>query len=335
MSSIDTAIRPSALSARLFRHAPAIYAATLFVSALLLFSIQPMFAKMVLPKLGGALPIWFGCDGVLSAALLSAPMHTGCWHLRRGRRCSFISVFWRCRFQSADWYCRFNAPPSSGIEIWLLCSLPRRSAAVYGPWQAPPAALVRAERSPQANHSDAASNSLFAALSSQLIELLSAAAGGVWSAGFALLAILVAVAALVVASGAVSKRVRATRVKAPTMAAWLSWIALAAVPAGLVVAVTAHISTDVAAAPFLWVVPLALYLLTFVAVFRETPWIAHETVARIAPFVIAACDQHDRRRSGVLIASILHLIAFFVATYFVMASCTAGGPIGWLTDFIL
>src|SRR5215813_1549260 len=42
------------------------------------------------------------------------------------------------------------------------------------------------------------------------------------------------------------------------------WVALAAVPAGLLVAVTAHISTDVAAVPLLWVLPLALYLLTFV-----------------------------------------------------------------------
>ena len=43
-----------------------------------------------------------------------------------------------------------------------------------------------------------------------------------------------------------------------------------AMPAGLVIAVTAYITTDVAAAPFLWVLPLALYLLTFVAVFRDT-----------------------------------------------------------------
>ena len=40
------------------RLTPWLYAATLFVSALLLFSIQPMFAKMVLPKLGGAPAVW-------------------------------------------------------------------------------------------------------------------------------------------------------------------------------------------------------------------------------------------------------------------------------------
>ena len=50
---------------------------------------------------------------------------------------------------------------------------------------------------------------------------------------------------------------------------------LAAVPSGLLLAVTAHISTDVAAVPLLWVIPLALYLLTFVIVFASRPLIPH------------------------------------------------------------
>src|ERR1700688_2411795 len=49
-----------------------------------------------------------------------------------------------------------------------------------------------------------------------------------------------------------------------------------------------RVSTDLAAAPFFWVLPLALYLLTFVAVFRERPWIAHAQVLRFVPFVLAA-----------------------------------------------
>ena len=62
---------------------------------------------------------------------------------------------------------------------------------------------------------------------------------------------------------------------------------LAAIPSALVIAVTAYISTDLAAAPFLWVVPLALYLLTFVAVFRERPWIEHAIVQRLLPYAVA------------------------------------------------
>ena len=46
------------------------------------------------------------------------------------------------------------------------------------------------------------------------------------------------------------------------------WVGLAAVPSGLLIAVTAHIATDVASVPLFWVIPLALYLLTFVIVFQ-------------------------------------------------------------------
>ena len=81
----------------------------------------------------------------------------------------------------------------------------------------------------------------------------------------------------------------------------LAWIALSAIPSGLVIAVTSYITTDVAAAPFLWVLPLALYLLTFVAVFRERPWIAHETVAMAgAVRGGAAGDRPARPRPCVL-----------------------------------
>jgi hypothetical protein len=51
--------------------------------------------------------------------------------------------------------------------------------------------------------------------------------------------------------------------------------------------VTSYITTDIAAAPFLWVIPLALYLLTFVAVFRERPWLAQARVVQLLPIVAA------------------------------------------------
>ena len=51
---------------------------------------------------------------------------------------------------------------------------------------------------------------------------------------------------------------------------------------------TACFTTDIAAAPFIWVVPLALYLLTFVAVFRERPWVQMETLARFVAIVVGA-----------------------------------------------
>ena len=60
----------------------------------------------------------------------------------------------------------------------------------------------------------------------------------------------------------------------------LAWTAYAFLPSALLVAVTAHVSTDVAAAPFLWIVPLALFLLTFVIVFQKKPLIGQRTVGK-------------------------------------------------------
>ena len=65
------------------------------------------------------------------------------------------------------------------------------------------------------------------------------------------------------------------------------WIFLAAVPSGLLIAVTAHISTDVAAAPLLWVLPLSLYLLTWVLVFQSRPLLPHKWMLLAQPLAIA------------------------------------------------
>ena len=74
---------------------------------------------------------------------------------------------------------------------------------------------------------------------------------------------------------------------APPWALRLRWIFLAAVPSGLLIAVTAHISTDVAAAPLLWVLPLSLYLLTWVLVFQSRPLLPHKWVLMLQPLAIA------------------------------------------------
>jgi hypothetical protein len=59
------------------------------------------------------------------------------------------------------------------------------------------------------------------------------------------------------------------------------------VPSGLLIAVTAHISTDVAAAPLLWVLPLSLYLLTWVLVFQSRPLLPHKWMLMLQPLAIA------------------------------------------------
>lgn len=68
----------------------------------------------------------------------------------------------------------------------------------------------------------------------------------------------------------------------------LSWIGLAFVPSSFLLGITTFISTDLAAVPLLWVVPLSLYLLSFIIVFSKRPLVPHAVVAKVFPFVLAA-----------------------------------------------
>lgn len=74
---------------------------------------------------------------------------------------------------------------------------------------------------------------------------------------------------------------------APTWRERLRWIALSFVPSGLLVGSTAYIATDLVSAPFMWVIPLALYLLTFVITFQRWPWISHDFVMDKLGLVVA------------------------------------------------
>src|SRR5260370_13024858 len=93
----------------------------------------------------------------------------------------------------------------------------------------------------------------------------------IWSGGYGLLIVLVAACGVLLlrspASAAVDILAEDVAAPAPSWMLRARWIFLAAVPSGLLIAVTAHISTDLAAAPLLWVLPLSLYLFTWVLVF--------------------------------------------------------------------
>jgi hypothetical protein len=73
----------------------------------------------------------------------------------------------------------------------------------------------------------------------------------------------------------------------PTIRSRLVWVTLAFVPSAMLVAVTSHISTDIASAPFLWVVPLAIFLATFIFTFRNSGEATHRWLVRLQPFIAA------------------------------------------------
>jgi SAM-dependent methyltransferase len=93
----------------------------------------------------------------------------------------------------------------------------------------------------------------------------------------------------------------------------LVWLALAAIPSSLMLGVTTHITTDVASAPFLWVLPLALYLVTFVIAFQAKPAIPPDLTLIFQAAAVAGCAALLPFRSTFfLIQFAVHLLAFFL-----------------------
>ncbi|MFH0298964.1 fused MFS/spermidine synthase [Bradyrhizobium sp. 31Argb] len=335
--------------------APVLYATTLFVSALLLFSIQPMFAKMVLPKLGGAPAVWSVAmvffQTVLLAGYAYAHLLGRAWPPRRAALAHLALIAVTALTLPIAIASGWGAPPATGIAFWLFglfaasIGLPfftlSASAPLLQSWFA--ASGHRQAGNPYVLY--AASNlGSFAALLAYpaLLEpmLTLKMQTAAWSVGFALLALLMAAVALSAGRSApvAASVVHPGDVAGVTVADRARWIVLAAIPSGLVIAVTAHLTTDVAAAPFLWVIPLALYLLTFVAVFRERPWIAHSTVVRLVPFAVIPLAVNLIGNSSAFwaVAIVLNLVAFTLLTLLCHGELYARRPHAQrLTEFFL
>ena len=309
MTAIDAAAALARSTPRALtrRFTPALFAATLFVSALLLFAIQPMFTKMVLPRLGGSPSVWsiamvafqtFLFIGYVYAHLLTRALSP--------RRAALVHLAFLALVASSlplGIAKGFDVPPADGVMIWLV-GLFAASIGLPFIMLSATAPLLQnwfiATGHPQASNPYvlyAASNlgSFFALMAYPFVlePFLSLRMQGVlWSSGYAVLAVGICVTALLVVRPVfASLDLPSTRnvhlALRHRILAWFNWTLLMAVPAGLCIAVTAFITTDLAAAPFFWVLPLALYLLTFVGVFRERPWISHTLVRRLLPYVIA------------------------------------------------
>jgi len=320
--------RNAAVRHETLRLVPALYAGALFLSALLLFAVQPMFTKMILPRLGGAPAVWSVAMVFFQAALLTgyAYAHLLVRTLRPGYA-AFVHLAvlaCACLALPIGIVSSFVAPPENGVVLWLFAliaasiGLPVAALAASAPliqsWFA-------ATDDPKANNPYilyAASNlGSFAALlaypfvAEPLLRLSDQT--WLWSIGYAVLTVLIAATGIVAARAPRSAYV-APKSPPVTLADRLFWSMLGAIPSGLVIAVTAYITTDVAAAPFLWVLPLALYLLTFVAVFRDRPWIKDETVVRLVPFAVVpvAISVLGGDKAFWLAVVLLNLAAFFL-----------------------
>ena len=282
--------RSSALAQAVSEVVLPVFGATIFLSALLLFTFEPMFAKMALPLLGGAPAVWSVAmvffQALMLAGYLYAHLLMRFLPLRTGALVHAIVLLAAGLFLPITLRFAEVPPVDANPTFWLIrclsasIGLPFFALAGQGPllqaWFAQSG--HRQARDPYFLY--AASNiGSFAALLAYpfLVEpLIGLGLQGHLSAlFFALCAVLVlacAAISLFVAGSDMPEMADAPafvddRRDVP-MRLW-AWIGWSFVPSALLVSVTAHISTDVAAAPLLWVIPLGLFLLSFVITFRE------------------------------------------------------------------
>ena len=274
----------------------ALFVATILTGSFLLFLVQPLVARMALPRLGGAPNVWNSAMLVYQALLLG-----GYFYAHRLARLAL-------RHQATIHLALLAAaaltlpialaqlpPPRPGWEpLWVPALLALSIGPVFLLVSAQAPLMQRwfsahpAAGAPWALY--AASNLgsfggliAYPLLAEPLFSLKAQSLG--WSLGYGLLVALIGLCAWArwrLPSLEAAHREPGAPIPRRRIALWL---ALAAVPSGLMLSTTTHLTTDIFAMPLLWVIPLGLYLLSFVVAFAEWRGPAR-VIALLAPFIV-------------------------------------------------
>jgi len=339
-----------------------VFTVSMFLSAALLFLVEPMIGKMLLPLLGGTPAVWNTCLVFFQAALLAGYLyaHAALRFLsRRVQVLAHIAVLLLPLLIAgmlpphvpAGW-----EPPAATNPVgWVLLLL----LVVIGlPFFALSATTSMMQRwfadSGRADASDpyflyAASNAgsllgllAFPLLMEPLLRL--SQQSRMWSAGYAIFVAMTALCAAMAwkwgtKNAAFEKAAAALPNNVPS--AWSTrwrWIALAFIPSSLMLGVTTAMTADVPAIPLFWVLPLAVYLISFVLVFAKKPPISHQWMLKRLPFLILCgiCPTISQGTFSLPILLIAYLTVLFgMALVFHGELARSRPEVGNLTEFYL
>lgn len=311
---------------------PTLFAATIFLAAALSFLVQPLIGKQLLPVLGGTPGVWNSCLVFFQSALLLAYFLA---HRSIRSRLSFrirllVHVLLLSAALTATAFGGRLKPDDSLVptdsELPVVAVLIVLGLTVGAPYLAlaMTAPLLQAwyarfGRDPYPLYAASNLGSFTGLLGYPLAvepSLPLAVQREWWIVGFAAVAALIALCGFVAAR--TSEKQPSCETSGPSIPARraLKWIALAALPSSLLMSATTHLTTDIAPVPLLWVVPLGLYLLSFVVVFASWPPGARRIVGRVTPMFLCflAVALLTRANTPIVLVSGIHLGAFlFVA----------------------
>ncbi|RZV49135.1 MAG: class I SAM-dependent methyltransferase, partial [Pseudomonadales bacterium] len=340
------------------RIVPLVYTGTIALSAILLFWVQPMFAKMILPMLGGAPAVWNTSMLLFQATLLAgyAYAHYSTQMLDVRRQSILHLLLLVAAFLvlpiavAANW-----SPPTEHSPVaWLIALL---AFSIGLPFFVLSATAPLLQKWFAHTNDRDASNPYFLYAASNFGSIIALLLYPVllepflglneqskaWTLGYGVLAILMAACAFLLRRAFVAEPGAKQRAVAAELNAdvdWrlrTRWVILALVPSSLLLGVTTHITTDIASVPLFWVAPLAIFLMTFVIVFSKRPIIKHKWIVSIhAYLVLAFVFVLYVPLLSVRISLLLHLVMFFVTAMLCHGELAKNRPAAsHLTEFYL
>ena len=273
-----------------------LFVTTILLGSFLLFLVQPMVARMALPRLGGAPAVWNSAMLVYQALLLGGYAYAhwlGRVPLRR-QAVIHLAVLAAAALWLPLGLMALEMPVNAEPAIWV----PWLLGASIGPLffaisaQAPLLqrwfATASGGRDPYALYAASNVGSFGGLIAYPLLVEPGLALKGqswLWTAGYALVFVAVAGCALLLPRKAVDEPHIAATSLPPSRARVAHWILLAFVPSGLMLATSSFLTTDIVAVPMLWVLPLGLYMLSFTIAFATRRWAA-DILTRFAPVTI-------------------------------------------------
>jgi len=334
----------------------AVFASTIFLGAFLLFLIEPLIAKLILPWFGGSAAVWATCLVFFQTALLLgylyadavtrrlAPTRQSALHISL----LAVSLIWLPIAPQVFWRSHVTIDPawrilglltfSIGLPFVLLSATSPLAQAWY--------ARRASGKSPY--HLFALSNfaSLLALLSFPVFiepHLSSHHQAILWSILYGLFAISCSFAAWLsrgsAARSPVADNSEAEEAAPPSARTKLLWLGLSACASMMLLAVTNHLSGNVAPVPLLWVIPLALYLLSFTLVFAKRRMYSRWIVARLLAVMLGGAGYaiyDSSYTQAIQIGVPVFCITLFVACFFCHGELAVRKPsVRYLTSFYL
>jgi len=306
-----------------------LFGATILVSAFLLFQVQPLIAKLILPWFGGSAAVWTSCMLFFQIALLAGYAYAHWLNEKSGGFQTavhvgliVVSLLSLPIFPSASW------KPHGGDDP-LLRILGLLAATVGLPY------FLLSSTSPLLQSWYSRSNGgampyRFFALSNAgsmlglltypiLIEpyLTNRQQAWMWSISYLVFVLLCSTVAWRSRHArAIAPDLSSDQSPAPLWSERFIWMGLAACASALLLAVTNHLTQNVAAIPFLWVLPLSLYLLSFILCFDSDRWYFRWLFTRLAAVslpTMAYAISTEASFSDLRLA-----VAFFCTTLFIL-----------------